>query len=209
DDFYIAKADGSESRKFVSLNGVPYVPHWSPDGKMLRFTLFTRNGALWEVSADGSNPHPLFSNQNDSQFDCCGTWTPDGKYFVYQSTRNGTTDIWAIRENTGFFRRTEPKPVQLTAGPLQFSAPSPSIDGQRLFVIGSHDRGELVRYDLKSGQLVSYLSGMSAEGLDFSPDGKWVVYVTLPEGTLWRSRLDGSQQLQLTNKPMVSGLPRW
>jgi Tol biopolymer transport system component len=36
-----------------------------------------------------------------------------------------------------------------------------------------------------------------------------VVYVTYPEGNLWRSKVDGSQRLQLTYPPMQAGLPRW
>jgi Tol biopolymer transport system component len=65
-----------------------------------------------------------------------------------------------------------------------------------------------MRYDYRSRQFVTYLSGISAEGLDFSKDGRWVVYVSYPDGTLWRSQLDGSRRLQLSNPPMRAGLPR-
>ena len=63
-----------------------------------------------------------------------------------------------------------------------------------------------MRYDAKTKQLVSYLSGISATHLDFSRDGEWVCYVTYPEFSLWRSKLDGSQRLQLTFPPMQSWL---
>jgi Tol biopolymer transport system component len=56
---------------------------------------------------------------------------------------------------------------------------------------------------------VPYLSGLSIEGLDFSKDGEWVAYVTFPEGSLWRSKVDGSQQVQLTFPPVQVFLPRW
>jgi len=36
-----------------------------------------------------------------------------------------------------------------------------------------------------------------------------VAYVRLPEGTLWRMRTDGTDQLQLTFPPMKVFLPRW
>ena len=45
--------------------------------------------------------------------------------------------------------------------------------------------------------------------LDFTSDGQWVVYVTYPEGSLWRSRVDGSDRLRLTFPPMRANLPRW
>jgi Tol biopolymer transport system component len=92
---------------------------------------------------------------------------------------------------------------------LHFWFPAPSTDSKRLFVYGGKERGELMRYDLKTRELVPYLSGISAEFLDFSKDGIWVTYVTFPEGILWRSKLDGSQRMQLTSAPMSAALPRW
>jgi len=69
----------------------------------------------------------------------------------------------------------------------------PGKDGKKVFVIGSQQRSELVRYDAKSGQLVPYLGGISATGGSFSRDGKWVAYVAFPEETLWRSKVDGKR----------------
>jgi len=53
------------------------------------------------------------------------------------------------------------------------------------------------------------MGGISATDLAFSADGQWVAYVSVPEGILWRSKIDGSQRLQLTEPPIRSGLPRW
>ncbi len=46
-------------------------------------------------------------------------------------------------------------------------------------------------------------------GVNFSRDGKWVTHVAYPEGTLWRSKLDGSERLQLTSPPLFVLQPRW
>ncbi len=210
---YLANSDGTESRPLVTVTGRPLWLRWSPDGARLRFTV--RDAALggvnslWEVAADGSNLHPLLPDWNKPANECCGNWTDDGRYFVFQSTRNGTTNIWARREQAGLFWRASPEPVQLTFGPLNYNAPVPSLDGKRIFVVGDLRRGELARYDTKTQQWGSYLSGISAQHLDFSRDGAWVVYVTYPENNLWRSKVDGSQPLQLTYPPMQAGLPRW
>ena len=96
------------------------------------------------------------------------------------------------RPDPSWWRKVSREPVQLTTGPLQFSNPLPSRDGKKLFVVGIQPRAELVRYDAKSGDFVPYLGGISASDVDFSRDGQWVTYVSLPEGTLWRSKLDGS-----------------
>jgi eukaryotic-like serine/threonine-protein kinase len=92
---------------------------------------------------------------------------------------------------------------------MNTSIPVPSTDGKRLFVIGGQLRGELARCDSKSGQFAPYLSGISAEGVEFSKDRKRIVYVAYPEGTLWRSNIDGSERLQLTYPPMGAALPSW
>ena len=92
---------------------------------------------------------------------------------------------------------------------MDFRSPVSSVDGKRLFVIGEQRRGELVRFESKSGQFVPYLGGISAQDVDVSKDGQWVAYVSYPEGVLWRSRVDGSQRLQLTSLPMQASLPRW
>ena len=79
-------------------------------------------------------------------------------------------------------------PSRLTSGPLRFSCPVPSSDGKRLFVIGEEPRVELSRYDLQARRFDSYLPGLSAGPVDFSPDRKWMAYVSYPDMTLWRSR---------------------
>jgi eukaryotic-like serine/threonine-protein kinase len=211
DSLYLATGGGTESRKLVTVPGAGWL-RWSPDQKRLRFTVHdskSQADSLWEVSVDGTNLHPLLPSWNNPPAECCGSWTPDGTYFVFQSTRNGRADIWAIREERGVLRKASEAPVQLTTGPLDFGAPLPSHDGQKLFVIGSQPRGELARYDSKSGQFLPYLSGISAEGVDISRNGQWLTYVTFPEGTLWRSKPDGTESLQLTFPPLQAFLPRW
>ena len=97
----------------------------------------------------------------------------------------------------------------MTAGPIDYFSPVPSLDSKKLFVIGDQRRGELTRYDMKTGQFVPYLSGISAEGVSFSSDGKWVAYLAFPEGTLWRMRIDGNERLQLTFSPLQAFQPYW
>jgi Tol biopolymer transport system component len=108
-----------------------------------------------------------------------------------------------------FFWSPRRRPVQLTVGPMNLLSPLPSPDGRRLFVLGVQPRGELVRYDSTTGHFVPYLSGISAEHVDSSRDGQWIVYATYPEATLWRSKSDGSQRLQITFPPMKSTQPCW
>ncbi|HKF25393.1 MAG TPA: hypothetical protein VKB24_05435, partial [Candidatus Acidoferrum sp.] len=75
--------------------------------------------------------------------------------------------------------------------------------------VGRRPRGELVRQEPGSDRLAPMLNGISVEHVAFSNDGRWVAYVSFPEGTLWRSKADGSERLQLSNAPLYASLPRW
>jgi serine/threonine protein kinase/Tol biopolymer transport system component len=209
---YLAKSDGSDARKLTTVNGVPFKPVFSPDGNRLRFTVNDLKAAslsLWEVAVDGTGLHPLLEDWNKPSRECCGAWTSNGQYFVFQSSRQNISSIWARAERADLFRKVSPEPIQLTTSPLSFSDPVPSKDGKKVFVIGQQTRGELVRYDAGARQFVPFLAGISAAQVDFSRDGQWVTYVTFPENTLWRSRVNGTERLQLSYPPLQANLPRW
>ena len=193
---------------WVSAPDRTFARAWSPDGTVIRFSVgdySITQSSLWQLSINGTNLHPLFPAWHAPPDECCGKWTPDGKYFVFQSRGN----IWALAEKGNWFEKADPQPLQLTSGPMTFSSPLPSKDGKKLFVVGALARGELTRYDAKSSQFVPFLSGLSAESVSFSKDGQWVAYVTFPEGTLWTSKLDGSQRVQLSYPPLYAMQPWW
>ena len=213
-DLYLAKWDGTGPRKLVTVAGYPGLPTFSPDGTHLRFSLHAPDSlssvSLWEVGVDGRELHSILPESfHQDPGECCGRWTPDGKYYFFEALRNGRFDIWALQERAGFLRRKGQQPMQITAGPLSYFSPALSLDGSRLFVVGEQPRAELERYDQKSKSFVPYLSGISAGQIDISRDGQWIAYVTYPESTLWRSRMDGGEKLQLTYPPLVAGMPRW
>jgi serine/threonine protein kinase len=110
-ELYLAKPDGNESRRLVVVAGPAYWLRWSPDGKVLRFTVEdvkTDAQALWEVATDGTGLRPLLPGWSSPPAECCGNWTPDGNYFVFQSNRK--QDLWAIREKSGFLSKHNSEP---------------------------------------------------------------------------------------------------
>jgi serine/threonine protein kinase/WD40 repeat protein len=203
-DLYLARADGLSSRKFLSLPDYPGAPEYSPDGKRLSLTLRVDGmETIWEASSDGSNLHRFLPDW--SRGECCGRWTPDGRYFVFEAEGN----IWAVREG-GLFGIGGGQAVQLTAGPMAASAPVPSKDGKKILFLGvMPGRPELSVFDPSEHEFVPYLGGISAESVEFSKDGQWAAYVRLSDRTLWRMKTDGSQQRQLTFAPMTAAMPRW
>ncbi len=150
-------------------------------------------------NADGSGQRAIVSSSERRQV-CCARWTPDGRYIVFEDRTHRRVDLWAAQVEAGFLQRLNP-PVQLTNGPLSYQGAKPSRDGKQIFAIGTKRRGGLVRYDLNAKQFAPILSGISAWNPTFSSDGKWVAYASYPDQTLWRSRTDGTDRLQLTDSP--------
>ena len=125
--------------------------------------------SLWEVASDGTGLRPLLPGWSNPPSECCGNWTPDGNYFVFETDHGAkTTTLWAIREKSGLLRRRNLEPTQLTTGQSNISGSVPSRDGKRLFAIQGAPLGQLVRYDAKSQQFLPYFSGISAIQLAFS-----------------------------------------
>src|SRR5207249_9309005 len=141
-----------------------------PDGRLIRFTVIhpkTRVSSLWQVSADGTNLHPLFPGRHQATGECCGRWMPDGQYFVFVSgvvgdSTNPGGQICALREKGSFLRKVNHEPVQLTSGAISYGYPLPSKDGKKLFAVAGLVRGELERYDVRSKTFQPFLSGISA-----------------------------------------------
>jgi dipeptidyl aminopeptidase/acylaminoacyl peptidase len=212
---YIIDRNGSQPRKLVTVPG--WWLRWSPDGLALRFAQtdpVTNTSSLWEVSAGGQNLHRMLAGWREAPTDwgdgeSIGDWTADGRYFVFRSARASVASIWAIREKSGLLRRTSRAPALLAASELGVSSLVPATNGKRVFFTGGKDSRELARFDSRLKQFVPYLSGAPARYISFSRDGQWVAYVTVPGYLLWRSRVDGSNRLQLTFPPMASASPHW
>jgi serine/threonine protein kinase/DNA-binding winged helix-turn-helix (wHTH) protein len=216
-DLWMSNSDGTGSRKFLSMNqgkGMSlWIGPWSPDGKRLRFGTYNAESGtspIWEVSADGTGRHQILPGWDDPPTLTAGTWALDGKYYLFGSRQRGRgpRNLWAIREDAGIFRRAG-KPVQLTAGVHDLWGILPSRDGKKIFTTGYEWLWELTRFDVHLQQFVPYLGGPSFEGLSFSNDRQWISYTRMPEGDLWRSRVNGGEQLRLSSPPLTAALPQW
>ncbi len=211
---YLSNERGSDVRKLADLPGIGWRPRWSPDGKLLRLTIADierHSQYLWEVPIEGGHGRRLLAGWSKPPFECCGVWSLDGKWFVFQATRDGKTDIWSLGPDgsPGLFNSAARVPMKISHGQINSLSPVFGPDGKKLFVIGQQLRGELQRFDIESHDFIPYLNGISADFVEFSRDGKSLLYVAFPEGTLWRSKADGSERLQLTFAPLQALVPHW
>jgi Tol biopolymer transport system component/DNA-binding winged helix-turn-helix (wHTH) protein len=222
DGIYLCSRAGSNAHRLVSLPHRSWGVAWSPDGKTLRFTVedeTTDALSLWEVSADGSNLHPLLPGWHQPPHEYGGRWSADGRYYIFLSTQgegqSADHSVWARREKTGFPLWSKPgAPVRLTAGPIGFGALAPSKDGRRLLAIGggTHDQVELLRSTPDRKQFFPMLKLGEVLGANLAPKEDWLALV-LPRThawTLWRSRPDGTERTQLASDfPGGIDVPRW
>ena len=210
-DLTMVSADGGDARKLLTTASLAFWMRWSPDGKRLRFTLRDpkrQTAELWEVAADGSNPHALLPGWSQPASECCGSWTPDGEDFVFQSSHSGHSEIWALRERPWYLADREPR--QITNGPLDYQAPSTAPGGDRVYFIGANAQFELLRAMPGSTAFTALGQNLSAADLaQFSPDGKWIAWHNASDSSLWRSRIDGSERIELTTPPLRIFTMKW
>jgi len=207
---YATDAKGESLRRLFSVPGNAFWIRWRPDGKRLRFTVIdtaSEATSLWEANADGTALHKLFPNVNNQL--CCGSWTPDGGFYLLQARVGNTFQIWAERNRDGSLLPIHDRPFPLISGAPSYRSPLSSQDGGRLFVRAEAPRGELVKYEAHIGEFISILPSISARTIAFSRDANWFAYTSVADNNLWRCRADGTDCLELTQGFKQTVLPSW
>jgi len=218
DGIYICGRNGNDAHRIVSLPDVSWGLTWSPNGEALRFTLEDQKiskVSLWEVSVDGTNLHPLLPEWKQPSNECCGRWSDDGRYYFFLSTQGdslfGNSSVWARRERGSFSLWSRPgTPVRLAAGPMNFGTFIPTKNGRRLLISGAaDDQSELLALDRDKNAFLPMLNIPVVYKANLSSKGDWLALI-LPGWTLWRSRRDGSERIQLAaDFPGGIDSPRW
>ena len=212
-DISIVGADGSDPHRLLTVQGRAFWLRWSPSGSRLGFTVRDpkrQTTELWEANADGSNPHPLLPGWSQPASECCGNWTPDGAWYIFQSSHdgNGHSQIWALHEHPWYLADRTPR--QITNGPLDYQAPATAPGGDRIYFIGATSQYQLLRAMPKSSSFTTIDQNLSAAALaEYSHDGRWIAWLNAADNSLWRSRVDGSERIELTTPPLRIFTMQW
>jgi len=206
---YSIDVDGQNLRTIWTGPGVLNDLSFSPDGQNISLAVYVTNSKtrLWTLLADGRNAHPLQFDWPENASLFAGQWTPDGKRFLFSSNREGPNNVYEIVAPRWFEFWKKPAAVRLTGNQLSIEAFSPARDGNGVYVLGRVDEGTMRAYDPKSRKMVPYLDNLSMLGFVVSPDGQWMAYTEYPTRHLWKSSLDGSERLQLTDS--YAGMLEW
>ena len=211
-------ADGQRRRvaKADAVGG-----RWSPGGlRIVYWGLSGRGGAsdrdIATVAADGSQAESPVWLTADAAVDWSPTWSPDGRYIYFASSRGGTMNLWrlAIDEASGRAQGA-PEPVTTPtawSGSFEFSA-----DGRNLVFADQEERCVIwnVSFDpaggVPVGQPRQVMQGRAINSIDLSPDRQTIVFSQ--RGQPWEAlgvvRLDGSGWSRLTDDSAYHRLPTW
>jgi WD40 repeat protein len=173
---------------------------FSPDAQQLTVTVgYGDSRRLWRLKADGGNAHPLQFDWPKNANQYSGQWTPNGRHFLFSSEREGRGNIYELVSPRWFEFWKKATAVRITGNQVPILSSAPTRDGNGLFVLGRMDEGSMRSYDPRTGKLVPFLESLSMLEFVISPDRQWMAYTEYPSRYLWKSRLDGSEKMQLTS----------
>ncbi len=207
DDLGVVTLSNGATSSYASVPGRAFWMRWSPDGKKLRFTLLeptSHISSLWELDAATRKAHRLSFPELGNKDLCCGSWTPSGDQFTFQSGDLHESNVWVVGTEE------QARPVQLTNGPIRFTSPLPSREGHTVFAFGVAQPGGTRIYDnaLHRFAPAPYFL-QNAQRVTFSRDGAWVAWTDRQE-RLWRARSkDGADLLQLSGSDLEVFAASW
>jgi eukaryotic-like serine/threonine-protein kinase len=207
---YTCNADGGNLKKLWSGPQFILDINISPDARQFTLSLAKDEqhpARLWRLNTDGSNLHVVQLDWPDTVKTFAGQWTPDGRHFLFLSDRHGLTNVYELVSPPWYEFWRKPTPVRLTGNQIDIVAMAPTPDSKALFALGHMDQGITQVFEPHTRKFVPYLDGLSARDFVISPDGQWMVYAEYPRGHLWKSKIDGSDAIQLTSS--YAAMEQW
>ena len=198
---------------FTSLEAqLVRTPSVSPDGKMLAFSW---QGDIWTTNIDGSQPKRITIHES---YESMPTWTPDGQTIVFEGSRFGNADLFAISKNGQNLRRL----THHFAGDG-----SPSIDEKGNVYFSSsrafravEREAELHKMSINGGTPSRVMDATQLSG-QVSPNGRFVVWVrgtcraereayTGPANrNIWLYDFQTKKYTSLAENPYQETYPKW
>ena len=154
----------------------------------------------------GNGPSPIaprMASGNDFSAADAGPMT--GNTSSSSSKTTTKSQIWALDERRRLFRRPSGEPIQLTSGPIRWGAPIVSRDGKTIYARGYTNRGELVRWDARSGSFQPFLVGNVGGQRDLLPR-RQVGWPTFPTRKIFCGR---RRRTEATRSSSARPARRW
>lgn len=208
--------DGASVQKIHDFAEVPVGLQWKLGGGQLRFELVDERSqySLWDLRINGHEAGAASDQAvplKTTFQTCCQSFAildPAGQEF-FVSGWHSSGGIKLLRRKWGI-SGPEYTSVDLNDRLRNVWALTDDRSAHKLYaLVSDSERTNLLRYEASTQAFQSVLPGVSALELDYSRDGRWVSYVSVPDGTLWVSRSDGGERRQIAFQANDIELPRW
>ena len=194
-EIYVMSANGTNVRRLTKDGAEDGEPGWSADGRQL---VFTRDGHLYAMTADGRHPHSL---GNDGEWP---TWSPRGDELAYDAPRG---------DHSYGIDVSRPGSSLSTYGPADDRRPAWSPDGRLIAFecrFGDHWH---VCVTASTGRALRFLTGHDSDSFapSWSPNGRRIAFISDRDGPdqLFVMRSDGTGVVRLTSGNAERDTPSW
>ncbi len=215
-NLFVMNGDGSDVQQLTDNPAVDGGARWSPDGSRIAFYSFRRqrDGLMWVMNADGSDPQPVLKDLVPSPQTACaggfpGGWFQDGKRILYRGSEGGISALQICSvEPDG----SNIKIILSESGVMNFF-PSLSPDGRKMAFTSDRDGNlEIYAMDVDGGGVRRLTDDPgNDEYPTWSPDGQWIAFHSDRDGDfdIYIVRPDGSDLRQLTDDDDNDMQPSW
>jgi TolB protein len=226
-EIYQMGGNGDNIKRITDTIGIKQYASFSPNGKKIVFEYSSEdvpNTGIYIMDADGKNtirlsvvdppglnPSGTLPGQFKDNRDTQPSWSPDGKWIVFVSYRDGNAEIYKMTPD-------DKNQTRLTQNPAQDQDPSWSPDSKHIIfssIVGTNEDPYAQLYVMDGDGSNQIRLTDTADGSNnnpaWSPDGKKIAFSSSRTGysNIYVMNTDGTNQVNLSNNAGSDFAPAW